>query len=467
MALVRTAGLHDLGERLLERLRQRRVPRAGHGPVAWDGTVRGGARSRAPARVPARRRAVPGFSGSGRGVADDQGLRRRRRRCDVLRGLPGRERSPVRDHRGCESYYAKHYTLGWDLDANGSFESDGDSIGFSAATLDGPTTRTVNARAKHPVDTSLVGTGATVSLPVQVRNVPPQVASASVRDSLGHDLDGGATPAIVGLPVTVAATFDDPGVADTQTATIDWGDGSPLDTSFTSFSDAYGAAIGVIKDNHAFLTPGTRVITLTLTDDDGGATTRTFTVKVLSLVDAIKGVADTLTQLIQSATDPRVASALRAARDDLIGNHGGSPPMNGATDKLDADAPSAAITKLKAAISELITAESRGAGDLTSLKDLLGLVAEGIATASYEEAKAATPSPNPGQAKTLQRSRELIASGHGQLVAKQYLTRATASAPRQIRRPVSADAVAAATTASGAPLRGAPLSFILTSNYRR
>jgi hypothetical protein len=328
----------------------------------------------------------------------------------------------VRDHTGCESYYAKHYTIGWDLDANGSFESDGDSIGFNAATIDGPTTPTVNARAKHPTDTSTVGTGETMPLPVQVRNVPPQIASASVRDSLGHDLDGGATPTIVGLPVTVAATFTDPGVADTQSASIDWGDGSPLDTSFTSFTDAHGGGIGELEDSHVYATPGTRVITVTLTDDDGGATTRTFTVTVLSLVDAIKGVADTLTQLIQSAPSTLVASALRAARDELIGNHAGTPPTNGATDKLDADDPAAAITKLKAAIADLLTAESRGAGNLTSLKDLLGLVAEGIATVSYQDAQAAIPSPSPGQAKTLATIVELITSGHDRLAAKQYLS---------------------------------------------
>jgi len=328
----------------------------------------------------------------------------------------------VRDHRGCESYYAKHFTIGWDLDANGSFESDGDSVGFSAATIDGPKTATVQARAKHPTDTSLVGTGATVSLPVQVRNVPPQIGSASVRDSLGHDLDGGATPTIVGLPVTVAAMFTDPGVADTQSASIDWGDGSPLDTSFATFSDAYGGATGQLKDSHVYPIPGTRVITVTITDDDGGSTVRQFTVTVLSLVDAIKGVADTLTQLIQSATSTSVASALRAARDELIGNQGGTPPTNGATDKLDAHDPSAAITKLRAAISELLIAESRGAGDLSAMKDLLGLVAEGIASSTYEKAQAAIPSPSPGQAKTLATIAALITTGHDQLTAKQYLS---------------------------------------------
>src|SRR5262249_36314205 len=114
-------------------------------------------------------------------------------------------------------------------------------------------------------------------------------------------------------------------------------------------------------------------------------------------------------------------AALRDARDELIGNLGGTPPKNGAIDKLDANANAAAITKLRASISDLITAESRGAGDLSSLKDLLGLAAEGIATASYEKAKAANPSPSPGQARTLATMAALIATGHDQLVAKQYL----------------------------------------------
>ena len=122
---------------------------------------------------------------------------------------------------------------------------------------------------------------------------------------------------------------------------------------------------------------------------------------MLSLEDAIELVADTLTELIAATTDTGIAAALRAARDELIGNHGGTPPTNGALDKLEADDPVAAITKLKAAIAKLVTAESRGAGDLSALKDLLGLVAEGIATAEYHEAQAAVSPPSPGQAQDL------------------------------------------------------------------
>jgi hypothetical protein len=326
----------------------------------------------------------------------------------------------IRDH-GCENYYNAQFTLGWDLDGNGSFEASGTSVTFSAATLDGPTTATVQARATHSTDTSPVGTGPTVQVAVEVRNVPPQIGSASVKDTLGYDVGDGTRAVILGLPVKLALTFTDPGRADTQTATIDWGDGTPLDTSFGSFSDAHNGATGELKDTRTYTAPGTRTITATITDDDGGASPRQFTVRVLSLQDAIKSVSDDLTRLINQTTDTRVASALRAARDDLIGNHGGTPPTNGATDKLDANDPVGAITKLKAAISDLITAESRGSGDLSASKDLLGLVAEGIATASYDKARTAIPTPSAGQAKTLAAAAGLIAQGHQQLANHQYL----------------------------------------------
>jgi hypothetical protein len=327
----------------------------------------------------------------------------------------------VRDHRGCESYYNAAYTLGWDLDNNGSFESSGTSVPFGAAQLDGPTTATVQARGAHPTDTSTVGTGVPVPVSVSVRNVAPAIASASVKDALGYDLDGGGNAAIVGLPVKLAVTFTDPGLADTQSAVVDWGDGTPLDTSFGVFSDARNGAVGALQDAHAFSAPGTYTIRATITDDDGGATTKEFTVTVLSLEDAIERVADRLTELIAATTDAGVAAALRAARDELIGNHAGTPPTNGAVDKLEADDPVGAITKLKAAMSDIVTAESSGAGDLSALKDLLGLVAEGIATAEYHEAQAAVSPPSPGQARALATIADAIAQGHQQLVDHAYL----------------------------------------------
>ena len=95
-----------------------------------------------------------------------------------------------------------------------------------------------------------------------------------------------------------------------------------------------------------------------------------------------------------TATDPKVVAALLNARNELIGNHGGTPPTNGALDLLDADDPAGAITKLSAALAFLVTAQSRGAGDLSALAALLGLAAEGIATTAYYEASVAIPNPS-------------------------------------------------------------------------
>jgi hypothetical protein len=320
----------------------------------------------------------------------------------------------------CEGYYGATIGLGWDLDGNGTFETSGTSVTFSAAALDGPTTATVSARAQHPTDTSPTGTGDPLSVPVQVRNVPPQVGSATVVDSLGHSLDGGVNMALTGLPVKLSVDFTDPGVADTQTGRVAWGDGSST-TTFSTFSDAHGGVTGHLQHSHVYSTAGTFTIVTTITDDDGGATTVERTIKVLSIEGALQNVADQLTLLIAGTTNSGIAAALRAARDELIGNHGGKPPTNGALDKLQASDPSGAITKIGAAIGDLITAESRGAGDLSSLKDFLGLAAEGIATGAYEQAKTRVgPSPSPGQASSLTTIGGLITRGHAQLAAHQY-----------------------------------------------
>jgi hypothetical protein len=319
----------------------------------------------------------------------------------------------------CESYYNATVRLRWDLDGNGSFETSGNSVAFSAASLDGPTTVTVNAQAKHPTDDTALGTSPSVPVTVTVRNVPPQLGTETIVDSLGRDLTAAGSAALIGLPVTLSLSFTDPGVADTQTARIDWGDGN-ANTSFTTFSDAHGGATGHLQQAHTFASAGTFTITATVTDDDGGATPVSQTIHVLSPKDLIQNVADQLTQLIGSTSNAKVAAALRAARDELIGNHGGKPPTNGATDKLDANDPSGAITKLGNALGYLITAESLGAGDLTTLKDSLGLAAEAIATGVYQRAVTALPHPSAGQASTLNTIAALIAQGHQQLVAHQY-----------------------------------------------
>jgi hypothetical protein len=319
----------------------------------------------------------------------------------------------------CQNYYEAAFGLGWDLDGDNAFESAGTTVDFSAAALDGPTTHTVRARAVHPTDTTPLGTGIPVPVRVVVRNVAPQVASAAVTDSLDRDLAGGSHVAIAGLPLRLAVDFTDPGVADTQTGRVVWGDGT-VSTTFASFRQATGGMTGGLRDTHVFTEPGTYTIATTITDDDGGATTVEHTIEVVSLADAIGHVVDDLGSLIDQTSDPRIAAALRSALANLVGNVG-ARATNGALTHLEADDPVGAITKLRAAIGYLITAESLGAGDLSAMKDLLGLVAEGIATSEYQQAVTAFPSPSAGQAKALRTIAGLIETGHQQLVAQEYL----------------------------------------------
>lgn len=320
---------------------------------------------------------------------------------------------------GCDNYYGATVGLGWDLDDDGTYDTSGTSASFSAGVLDGPTEVTVTARAQHPTDASDLGRGVPFSFPVTVRNVPPQVQVATVTDSLGHDLAASGAATLVGLPVSLTIGFSDPGVDDTQTASVDWGDGT-TSTTFDLFTDAHGGAVGQLDATHVFASAGVVTISTTVTDDDGGATTVDRTIVVMSPADALATVADQLTDLIGAASDDLVSTALTSARDEMIGNHGGTPPTNGAVDQLDADDPVSAITKIEAAIADLTTAESLGGGDLGALKDLLGLIAQGIATDAEQQARAAIPNPSRGQEKALATIAGLIEQGHHELIGHHY-----------------------------------------------
>jgi len=318
----------------------------------------------------------------------------------------------------CDEYYSAPIAVSWDVNFDGTYETNGSSASFSAAFFDGPTIAYVPTLAQHDTDTTLLGTGRT-PFPVVVRNVTPVIQTAGVTDPLGRDLAGGAIVAIAGVPVQLAVTFTDPGRADTQSGSVAWGDGT-TDTSFRTFADARNGATGRLRDAYVYTASGTYQIVATITDDDGGASSASFSIRVLSIQGAITDVVAQIDALLTTATNPTVVTALRNARDELTGNHGGTPPTNGALDLLDAHDPAGAITKLSAAIAFLLSAETNGAGDLSALTSLLGLAAEGIATTAYSQAAVAIPNPSRGQARTLASIAELITTGHDLLVNRQY-----------------------------------------------
>lgn len=100
------------------------------------------------------------------------------------------------------------------------------------------------------------GAGAGAQTDVTVVNVRPTVTITSPAAAATVDANAG---------VSLAATFTDPGVNDTHTCAIDWGDG-------TTTTPAVGT--GTCGQAHTYTAPGAYTITVSVTDDDGGVGTK-------------------------------------------------------------------------------------------------------------------------------------------------------------------------------------------------
>jgi hypothetical protein len=103
---------------------------------------------------------------------------------------------------------------------------------------------------------------------VSVNSAAPAISTVSSPGSV----IGGATPRVA---VSLSAAFADPGVLDTHSATIDWGDGNTTDAAL---SESNGA--GTVSGTHAYAKGGVYTATLWITDDDGAATSNSVTVYV-------------------------------------------------------------------------------------------------------------------------------------------------------------------------------------------
>ena len=321
----------------------------------------------------------------------------------------------------CDAYYNAPIGVAWDFDLNGVFETIGQNPIFSAAELDGPSVRSVLVRAQHPSDESSLGRSAPVTVEIRVRNVPPNIASFALVDSLGLKVGSDVPFALVNLEYAAAGSFTDPGKPDHQTATLNFGDGASVPSgTFDVFSDAFGGVTGQLRKRHSYGTPGTYTMRVEVTDDDGGLTAASRSIYVVSPIDALQSLVNQIDQLMSGATNPTVVRALRDARNNLDGNPNGNP-HNGALDELANGDLVAALVKIGAAITALERAEAAGGGNLSALKYLLGLTGEAIAQGAYLNAVAAVGSPSPGQAAQLQRIRQAISDGQARLLSGDYV----------------------------------------------
>ena len=109
--------------------------------------------------------------------------------------------------------------------------------------------------------TDTQGSEGTKTTTVTVNNVPPSVEAITVS----------MNPIQINTATTVSANFTDQGVLDTHTAVWNWGDGN---TSSGTITETSGS--GSVSDSHIYTSSGVYLITLTVTDKDGGVETETF-----------------------------------------------------------------------------------------------------------------------------------------------------------------------------------------------
>lgn len=123
---------------------------------------------------------------------------------------------------------------------------------------DGPATQTIVV-ALTDEDGTHAKSG---SQTVEINNIAPEIAQLVTNAILENKVNPREK-------VSINGSFSDPGSADTHTLTVDWNDGSPLETI------SGDQLTGTFEGEHVYSTGGIYTITVTLTDKDGGIVVET------------------------------------------------------------------------------------------------------------------------------------------------------------------------------------------------
>lgn len=169
------------------------------------------------------------------------------------------------------------FTFEWDLDDDGTFETNGQTVTFSAAGRDGPSEQQVKVRV-----TNSAGLKDKAKTKVIIRNVAPSVDTPVTTPA----------PSNPNQNVSASATFNDPaGALDEPFAcTVDYGDGA-------------GAQAGTVNGNvcegapHLYSTIGAYTVTVQVTDKDGDSGTNAVTHQVVFTFNGFFAPVDNLPAL--------------------------------------------------------------------------------------------------------------------------------------------------------------------------
>ena len=115
------------------------------------------------------------------------------------------------------------------------------------------------------------------SLTVTAQNAPPSVVAS------------GPGTALEGSLVEITATFTDPGILDTHTAAVDWGDGKSSEIGVTEQNGS-----GSLSASHIYADNGTYTATVRVADKDGGIGEASLQIAVENAAPAISQ-ADSIT----------------------------------------------------------------------------------------------------------------------------------------------------------------------------
>lgn len=191
-------------------------------------------------------------------------------------------------------------TFTWDLDNDGNLGETGanaergDEVGsnpiYSAVGLDGPTIRTVRLRV-----TNSQGSSATTRAIINILNVTPTITNLTV-DPAAINEDG---------TVTLTGIFTDPGLPDSHTILVNWGDGttSNLFVNQNQLSRTFQVTHQYLDDDPFTGTPSDLLpITVTVIDDDEGFTQGSTAIAVNNVAPSITGLTLNSTNINETDT---------------------------------------------------------------------------------------------------------------------------------------------------------------------